>query len=56
MASHEQIQPPRIESTFLSRLAAREQAFGIVPADQLRTPEDRMLQYDRLEKWLVIHH
>ncbi len=37
------------EAGMLARLAVREQASGIVPADQLLTPENRMRQYTQLE-------
>lgn len=37
-------------STFQDRLSSREQKFGILPADQLITPEDRAAQYDNLER------
>lgn len=41
---------PMPETTLIKRLEAREKQFGIVPADQLVTPEDRADQYARLEK------
>ncbi len=50
MTNPEQIQSSRIESTFLGRLAVREQTAGILPADQLKTTQDRRLQYARLEQ------
>lgn len=52
MANHEYVQPTRSESTFLSRLAIREQAFGVVPAAYLKTYEDRVAQYTRLEQMI----
>lgn len=38
-----------IQTTLQDRLAQREQRFGIVPADQLTTPEARKRQYANLE-------
>lgn len=40
------------EAGMMSRLAIREQVAGIVPADQLKTPDDRMRQYARLEQMI----
>ncbi|MBI4089201.1 MAG: pyridoxal-phosphate dependent enzyme [Candidatus Levybacteria bacterium] len=49
---------PRTELTEISergmmdRLAEREHAFGIVSMEQLKTPQDRLGQYSRLEKMI----
>lgn len=37
----------------MERLLARERRFGIVPANQLKTPEERIAQYRRLEAMVL---
>lgn len=51
MLKPELVQIP-YESTFLSRLSARERTFGVVSVNELKTPEDRSHQYERLGKMI----
>lgn len=44
--------PQVTETDFQRRLAVRAREFGIVPASQLKTPQDRAVQYARFEAHL----